>query len=99
MDCQAASKTDKCGPGWGLSWLEHWLIHQKVGGSIPSQALYPGGSLIPSQEKADDHCFSLTSMIISLTLTLSLSKINKHMFFKKEKKQINVKKRKLLRLQ
>ena len=62
--------------GW-LSWLEHYPIHQKVVGLIPSQGVYLGCSFTHWSgcgREAADQCFSLTLMF----LFLSLSKVNKH---------------------
>ena len=36
--------------GW-LSWLEHPPVHQKVGGSIPSQGTYLGLEFSPGRDE------------------------------------------------
>ena len=62
-----------------FGWLEHHPIHQNVGGSIPSWAVY--------RRQATNRCFSHIS-VFSFSLPLSLKSINISLgedFFKKEK--------------
>ena len=77
-------------PVW-LSRLEHRPINQKVMGSIPGQDTHLGCGFEPQSgcvREVTDQCFSLTLMLLSLSL--SFSKINKHIFgwgFKKKERK------------
>ena len=83
--------------GW-LSWLEHFLVHQKVAGLIPTQGtcLHCGfDPLSGCLREATNQSFSLTLMPLSLSLSLSslssLHEINKHILgwgLKKETKSM-----------
>ena len=67
--------------GW-VSWLEHCPVHQKVVGSIPSQDIYPGCRFDPCSRfvrEATDRCFSLTSLSLSHSLSLSLCSSLSHL--------------------
>ena len=58
-----------------LSWLEHRPVHRKVVVSVPSQDTYLGHMFDPLSgcvREATDQCFSLTSMFLSLSPSLSL---------------------------
>ena len=60
--------------GW-FSWLEHHLVHQKVGSLIPGQGTYLGCRFCPLLEciwEVANWCFSLTSMFLFLSLSLSI---------------------------
>ena len=51
-----------------LSWLEHYPMHQKVAGSIPSQSAYLRWGFNPwwgCVQEAIDQCFSLNKHIPS----------------------------------
>ena len=62
---------------WWLSWLGHWIIHQKVVGSIPGQGKYLGCriNLWLKVHMEGNACFSFALMF------LFLSKINKNISF------------------
>ena len=65
-----------------LSWLEHCPIHQKVGGSIPSQGTYLGcvGSVSGQGAYVRQALMFLSHTDVSLSLPFSL-KIKKHIYF------------------
>ena len=59
-------------PVW-LSWLEHHLGNQKVASSVPSWDTCLGCRFSPHVWEATDPCFSLTSILLSLSLSLPSS--------------------------